>query len=65
MAAVRKEQTMKAYIDNKSAKQNTITITAKGLTKEEKEEVIKLVRRMKRKRSHEQRPRLMYTYILI
>lgn len=50
----------KTTIDNKTAKTAILTISAHGLTDAEQAEIEKVVKRIKRKRSHEKRPRLHF-----
>ncbi len=60
----RKErQRMKRIVEHTAAKQDAINITAAGLTRSEEEQVKALVRKIARKRKHDNRPRLIYDLI--
>jgi len=54
---------MKRIVHYKAAKKNTLNVMASGLTNEEIEQIEALVKRIARKRSHGNRPKLLYDLI--
>lgn len=54
---------MRRIVHYETARQNSINITAKGLTEGEAEQITELVRKIARKRSRENRQQLLYDLI--